>query len=61
MTKAKNRIVEWLLALVFAWALAGFISFRFRHPWATETEAFIHWFDVITFQKVPYQEMRPRT
>ena len=34
--------------------------FQFRHPWATETECFLNIPRAMLFQKVSYQEMRPR-
>jgi hypothetical protein len=58
--KALKRLGECVLALVFLWAVGGFVAFRLRHPWATETECLVHWTDALTFQKVPYEEMRIR-
>ncbi len=40
--------------------MAAEITFRMRHPWATETEIFLNFWSALKFQKVPYEQMRPR-
>lgn len=61
MKRAMKKLGEFLLTLIFLWALAGITVFWLRHPWATMAETFVRFPEVITFQKVPYDHMRPRT
>ena len=42
------------------WLAISTMIFRFRHPWATETETFLHIPDAFMLRKVPYSEMRDR-
>lgn len=60
MNKARTKAKECLFAALFIWVIAGFLSFKIRHPWATETEVAMHFVEALTFKKVDYQEMRPR-
>jgi hypothetical protein len=46
--------------LVLLYVVLAFTVFSFRHPWATGTEKFLCTWDALTFQKVPYEVMRPR-
>lgn len=50
-----------IMGLIFvAWVVIAEIVFAFRHPWASETERFLHIVDAMKFRKVPYETMRPR-
>lgn len=42
------------------WLAISSAVFRFRHPWASETEVILHIPDAIMLRQVPYAEMRPR-
>jgi hypothetical protein len=42
------------------WLGISTMIFRFRHPWATETETFMHIPDAFMLRKVPYAQMRDR-
>jgi len=42
------------------WVAISTMIFRFRHPWATETETFMHIPDAFLLRKVPYSQMRDR-
>lgn len=58
-TKTKDRLLA-LGFLLLCWMLVAEGVFAIRHPWATDTERFIHTFDALTFRFVPYRQMRPR-
>lgn len=60
LRKKKNFFGECILAGILLWVVVSVVAFRFRHPWATETETFVHWIEVLTFERVPYSDMRPR-
>lgn len=47
--------------LLLAYAAIACFVFEFRHPWMTDTEAFLNIGKALTFQTVSYEEMRPRT
>jgi flagellar biogenesis protein FliO len=49
-----------LVILAFVWLVTANVVFKFRHPWATETETLLNIKSMVLFQKVPYSEMRPR-
>ena len=65
-TKIKSLIssIQIILGLAFIlaiiWTAIGTMIFRFRHPWATETETFLHIPDAFMLRKIPYNEMRTR-
>jgi hypothetical protein len=48
------------IVVLFIWVWIATTVFRFRHPWATETEVVVHLLDAVTFQKLSYDEMRRR-
>ncbi len=51
------------LALFFIfmiWLTISSVTFKFRHPWVTETEQLIYIKKVLFFEEVSYSEMRPR-
>lgn len=63
----KYQIKEWaqligvgVLIVGFLWICAATIVFRFRHPWATETESLLNIHHALMFDKLSYDEMRPR-
>lgn len=65
--EVKRIIIDYCLAAsislavaFFLWVVLSSIIFRFRHPWATETETLIHIVDAVMLKKVPYSEMRDR-
>ena len=50
-----------LLAALFVASLYIFVAnvvFALRHPWATDTERFLYMREVLTFQRVPYEEVK---
>ena len=49
-----------LAAAFMAWMVIANLVFSFRHPWATETEKLLNIVNVLTFQSLDYDEMRPR-
>lgn len=55
-----NVVGGWLLMAILAWVVVGEVVFAFRHPWATDTERLLWIGHAMTFQKVPYETMRPR-
>lgn len=48
------------IVLSLGWLIVSLSIFRFRHPWATDTERFLYIGDALILRKVPYNEMRPR-
>lgn len=56
----KENIIIGAIVAAVLYLIVASATFSLRHPWATETERFLHTWDVLTFQKVPYNEMRPR-
>ena len=60
LKKLINVLVPSLVIGLFAWVLVATVTFRFRHPWATETETLLNMHRVMTFQRVEYKELRPR-
>jgi hypothetical protein len=58
----KNFFQTSLLIVLVAfalWAGVACMTFAFRHPWATDLERAIHFFDALQFKRVPYRAMRP--
>lgn len=52
-------LVYWAwLALLAVWLLAAEVTFRFHHPWMTETERFLYLGKALTFQRVAIDEVR---
>lgn len=49
-----------LVAFVLLYVTVAGAVFSFRHPWATQTEAFVHMGTVLTFGTVDYEAVRPR-
>lgn len=49
-----------ICVLVVIWFIVAEAVFGFRHPWATDTERFLHAGEAMLFKKVPYHQMRPR-
>jgi hypothetical protein len=49
-----------VIVAALLWVTISTMIFRFRHPWATETEIFLHIPDAFMLRKVPYSEMRDR-
>ncbi len=58
--KLIDNVTQYSLAIIFIYAVIAISVFRFRHPWATGYEQAIHTWELVTFQKVPYEEFRPR-
>jgi hypothetical protein len=50
----------WFFAVFAAYFTIAITVFGFRHPWATDTERLIYTWEALTFQRVPYETMRPR-
>jgi hypothetical protein len=40
------------------WLIAGTMTFKLRHPWATDTEILFYMKDALLFKRVSYNEMR---
>lgn len=57
MTLAFVRLIAVTVAV---WFLVATFVFSLRHPWATDMEIMMNFGSVLTFQKVPYEAMRPR-
>jgi hypothetical protein len=53
-----KTLIQGLLLLCLLYASVAFVVFRFRHPWATETETIIHPRAVLTYEKVQTSEWR---
>jgi hypothetical protein len=49
-----------VIVAALLWVVISSMIFRFRHPWATETETLLHIPDAFMLRKVPYSEMRDR-
>jgi hypothetical protein len=47
------------IAMILYLAVSS-IAFGFRHPWATETERFLHTWDAICWRTISYKDMRPQ-
>ena len=55
-----NRFLGLCVLLMLLYIAFSTVVWRFRHPWATDIECFLHIYDAMTFHQVPYDEMRPR-
>ena len=64
LVRVVGNYVKTLLHVAFVlaalWLAISTVIFRFRHPWATETETFLHIPDAFMLRKVPYAEMSAR-
>jgi len=60
MKETFKTILAIVLLLCALYAPVAYIVFGFRHPWATDTERFLYTYEALTFQKVSYNQMRPR-
>lgn len=58
----KRDLLFLLGGLLIEWLVISAAVFRFRHPWVTETEVFLHMLngDVLLLKGVDYEDMRPR-
>lgn len=54
------KALRWTIGVCVAWLAISTTIFRFRHPWATETELFLHIPEALMLKKITYNEMRPR-
>ena len=41
-----------LFGVVLLWVIVSNMVFAFRHPWATDTQRFLHLWDAMTFQEI---------
>lgn len=58
----RNYTVLYMLFMFAAlWLIASTFIFRLRHPWATETEIFLHLPDAIMLREVPRHEYPTNT
>jgi hypothetical protein len=55
-----QRTLTVLLVAIFLWIIVSSMIFRFRHPWATDTELFLHIPNAFMLETIPYNEMRGR-
>ena len=55
-----DDIVSAIIVVLILWLAISCTVFRFRHPWATETETILNVHNALLFKKVSYDEMRPR-
>jgi len=55
-----TSFLKLLCLLVAAYCVVAGVVFEFRHPWMTETEAFLNFHKALQFQTVRYQDLRPR-
>lgn len=53
-----NTTLKSLFFALTIWSAISTAIFRIRHPWATETEVAVYFIEVITLQKVSYEESR---
>jgi hypothetical protein len=53
-----ERFITLFLSLALIYFIIASWTFAIRHPWATQTEILISFPKVVTFQSVPYEEMR---
>ncbi len=60
MTPRRIPFVIWPMLAIAAYFCIAQWTFAFRHPWATDTERFIHIPEALLFRSVPYKVMRPR-
>lgn len=52
-----------LASLLFVPMLYIFVAsaaWRFRHPWATDTEVLLHLWDAMCWRSTAYEDFRPR-
>ena len=59
-SRSLHRMVSVLFVSLVVWLAISCIIFRFRHPWATETETLLNVHNALLLKKVPYDQMRPR-
>jgi hypothetical protein len=53
----RERLFFVIALLLSLWWIAGTISFKFRHPWATDTEILFYIKDALLFNKVSYNKV----
>ena len=57
----KSRDYSVVIAAVFmSYLIVAEFVFSVRHPWATDAERLVYFREVLTFQSVDYETMRPR-
>jgi hypothetical protein len=53
-------LVPWLAVIVAVlYVDTAFLVFRFRHPWATETQVVLSWRAALTFHSIPQHYLDP--
>jgi hypothetical protein len=58
---AGRRLNPYILAVMMAlglWLVAAHAVFSFRHPWATDTQRFLHTLDALLFRSVEPPEVK---
>lgn len=53
----RERLFFVIALLLSLWLIAGTISFKFRHPLATDTEILFYIKDALLFNKVSYNKV----
>lgn len=56
--KVIEIIFQVIIVVLITWMVVGEAVFRFRHPWATETEIFMNMDKALGFRKVSQNELR---
>jgi hypothetical protein len=58
---AVRRLNSYILAPMMTlvlWLVVAHAVFAFRHPWATDTQRFLHTFDALLFRSVEPPEVK---
>jgi hypothetical protein len=55
-----KTLCSYVLLIFVVYFIISIIGFRFRHPWATETECLVNVFNALTWTQLDYREMRLR-
>ncbi len=53
-----ESMVVFSLLFIVLYVIISYEVFAFRHPWATNTERLLYTKEALTFQYVPYKQMR---
>lgn len=54
----RKRLFVIIALSLSLWLVVGTMTFKFRHPWATDTEILFHIKEALLFKRVSYNEMR---
>lgn len=60
ISDSMTAIIVAFVVFMILWVIAAQVVCTFQNPWMTDAERMIHFFDVMQFEKLNYEELRPR-